>query len=151
MLSENKIKEISDNNQIYSFFETYSCWMLIFDYFKLWMLAFMVFLYVIVKIGSISCCFFDNFYDFFCRQHSLMNQPCYNNLFQFMQRDNLRNLSRVVFTHRKHLQFSVNVFWYYFPVIKQYKSHYLMKSARFQETRALSKYCNCVVYVVIKV
>ena len=46
-----------------------------------------------------------------------------------MQLDNLRNLSRVVFTHRKHIQFSVNVFWYCFPVIKQYNFHYLMKSA----------------------
>ena len=24
---------------------------------------------------------FYKFYDFFCRRHSLMNQPCYNNLF----------------------------------------------------------------------
>ena len=28
---------------------------------------------------------FYKFYDFFCRRYSLMNQPCSNNLFQFMQ------------------------------------------------------------------
>ena len=32
--------------------------------------------------------FFYKFFDFFCRWHSLMNRPCYNNLFQFMQHDN---------------------------------------------------------------
>ena len=43
--------------------------------------------------------FFYKFYDFFCKRHSLMNRPCYNNLFQFMQHDNFRNLNRVIFTH----------------------------------------------------
>ena len=32
-LSEKKIKESSNNNQIYSFFETHFCWTWIFDYF----------------------------------------------------------------------------------------------------------------------
>ena len=30
---------------------------------------------------------------------SLMNRTCYNNLFQFMQHDNFRNLNRMIFTH----------------------------------------------------
>ena len=42
-LSENKIKETSNNNQIYSFFETCSCWTLIFDYFTLRMQAGVIF------------------------------------------------------------------------------------------------------------
>ena len=32
--------------------------------------------------------YFYRFYDFFCRRHSLMNRPCYNNLFQTMQHKN---------------------------------------------------------------
>ena len=56
---------------------------------------------------------FYKFYDFFCRRHSLMNRSCYNNLFQFMQHDNFRNLNRVIFTHWKHLESLVNAFWYY--------------------------------------
>ena len=58
--------------------------------------------------------FFYKFYDFFCRQHSLMNQPRYNNLFRFMQHSNFRNLYRVIFTHWKHLEPWVNAFWYAF-------------------------------------
>ena len=58
-----------------------------------------------------------------------MNRSCYNNLFQFMQHGNFRYLNRVIFTHWIHLQSQVNVFWYCFPVIKQYTFHYLMKSA----------------------
>ena len=54
------------------------------------------------------------FYDFFCRWHSLMNRPCYNNLFQFSA------FNRVSFTHWKHLEPRVNVFWYCFSVIKRY-------------------------------
>ena len=42
---------------------------------------------------------FYKFCDFFCRRHSLMSQPSYNNLFQFMQHDNFRNLNKVIFTH----------------------------------------------------
>ena len=68
------------------------------------------------------------FCDFFYRRYSLVNQPCYNNLFYFMQHDNFRNLNRVIFTHWKHLQSRVNAFWYCFPVIKRYIFHYLIKS-----------------------
>ena len=63
---------------------------------------------------------FYKFYYFFCRRHSLMNQPCYNNLLQIMQHHNFRNLNRVIFTHWKQLESRVNAFWYCFPVIKQY-------------------------------
>ena len=81
--------------------------------------------YVMLKQLS----FFYIFYDLFCRRHSLINWPCYNNLFQLMQHDNFRNLNRVIFTHWKHLQSWLNVFWYCFPVIKRWIFHYLMKSA----------------------
>ena len=57
------------------------------------------------------------FYDFFCRRHSLIKRLCYKNLFQFMQHDNFRNLNRLILTH------------WYFPVIKRFTFHYLMKSA----------------------
>ena len=77
-------------------------------------------LYVMLK----QLLFFYKFYNFFCRRHSLMNQPCYNNLFQFMQHDKFRNLDRVVFP----LQSRVNGLWYYFIVIKRYTFQYLMKS-----------------------
>ena len=63
---------------------------------------------------------FYKFCYFFCRRHSLMNQPCYNNLLQTMQHHNFRNLNRVIFTHWKQLESRVNAFWYCFPVIKQY-------------------------------
>ena len=63
---------------------------------------------------------FYKFYYFFCRRHSLMNQPCYNNLLQTMQHHNFRNLNRVIFTNWKQLESRVNAFWYCFPVIKQY-------------------------------
>ena len=76
--------------------------------------------------------FFNKFYDFFCRQHTLMNRSCYNNLFQFMQNDNFRNLNRVIFAHWKHLDPQVNAFSYCFPIIKLYAFHYLMKSASIQ-------------------
>ena len=72
---------------------------------------------------------FYKFYDFFCMRHSLMNRPSYSNSFQFIQHNNFRNLNRVIFTHWKHLESRVNVFWYCFPVIKRYTFHYLMKSA----------------------
>ena len=45
-------------------------------------------LYVILN----QLLFFYKFDGFFCRRHSLMNRPCYNNLFQFMKHDNFRNL-----------------------------------------------------------
>ena len=51
-LLENKIKETS-NNQIYSFFETYSRETSIFDYFKLRMQACIIFLTAIVKMCNI--------------------------------------------------------------------------------------------------
>ena len=41
---------------------------------------------------------FYEFYEFFCRWHSLMNRPCHNNLFQIMERDKFRDLIRVIFT-----------------------------------------------------
>ena len=72
--------------------------------------------------------FFYKFYKF-CWRHSLTNRPCYNNLFQFMQHDNFRNLNRVVFTHWKHLESRVNDLWNCFPVIKWYTFLYSMKSA----------------------
>ena len=73
--------------------------------------------------------FFNKFYNTFCRRHSLMDWPWYNNLFQFMQHVNFQNINRVIFTHWKHLQPWVNAFWYCSPVIKRYFFHYLMKSA----------------------
>ena len=54
-LSENKIKETPNNNQIYSFFETLSCWTSIFDYFELRMQAYIIFLIAIVKMCTICC------------------------------------------------------------------------------------------------
>ena len=80
--------------------------------------------YVMLK----QLCFYK-FYDFFCMQHSLMNQLCYNNLFQFRQHNNFQNLNRVIFTHWKHLESRINVFWYCFHVIKRCTFHYLMNSA----------------------
>ena len=56
--------------------------------------------------------FFYKFYNFFGRCHSLINQPCYNNIFQFIQHES-----------------RVNTFWYCFPVIRRYTFHYLMKWA----------------------
>ena len=67
---------------------------------------------------------FYKFYDFFFRRHSLMNQPCYNDLFQFMQHGNFWNLNRVIFTHWKRLESRVNAFWHSFPVIKWYNFHH---------------------------
>ena len=72
--------------------------------------------------------FLNKFYDFFCRRHSLMNHPCYNNLLKIMQYNNFQNLNRVIFTQWKHLEFRVNTFWYCFKIIKQCTFHYLMKS-----------------------
>ena len=83
-------------------------------------------LYVMIKQPLL----FYKLYEFFCRRHSLMNGPCYNSLFQFMQHKNFRKLNRVIFNHWKHLQSQVNVFWHYFPVIKRYTFHYLMKLSR---------------------
>ena len=42
-----------------------------------------------------------------------------------MQQDNFRNLNRVIFTHRKHLESRVSAFSYCFPIIKQNTCHYL--------------------------
>ena len=69
------------------------------------------------------------FYDIFCKRHSLMNQPCYKHLFQFMQHDNFRNLNRVIFTHWKDLESQDNALWFCCLVFKRYTFHYLMKSA----------------------
>ena len=46
-----------------------------------------------------------------------------------MERDNFRNLIRIIFTYWKHLESRVNVFWYWFSVIKRYTFHYIIKSA----------------------
>ena len=46
-----------------------------------------------------------------------------------MERDNFRNLIRIIFTYWKHLESRVNVFWYWFSVIKRYTFHYIKKSA----------------------
>ena len=44
--------------------------------------------------------FFYKLNDYFCRRrHSLMNRPCYNNVFQFTQHCNFGNLNKVIFTH----------------------------------------------------
>ena len=94
---------------------------------------------------------FNKFYDFFCRRYSMMNRPCYENFFQFVQHGNFRNLNRVNFIHWKHLQSRVNASWYCFPVIKQYTFHYWWNRLPFQETRVLLKYCICMIYSVIKV
>ena len=51
-LSE-KIKETLNNNQIYPCFEMYSWWTLIFNYFKLRMQAWAIFLTALVKMCSI--------------------------------------------------------------------------------------------------
>ena len=53
---------------------------------------------------------FHKFYYFFCRRHSLMNLPCYNNLFEFIQHGNFQYLNRVICTHRKQLESWVNAF-----------------------------------------
>ena len=66
---------------------------------------------------------FHNFYNFFWWQHSLKNQPCYNNLFQIMQYKNFLKLNGMVFT----LESRVSAFWYCFKAIKQYTFLYLMK------------------------
>ena len=65
-------------------------------------------LYVMLK----QLLFFYKFYNFFGRGHSLIKQPCYNNIFQFIQHES-----------------RVNTFWYCFPVIRRYTFHYLMKWA----------------------
>ena len=54
--------------------------------------------YVQTRIKTIIV-FFYKFYDFLCRWDSLINRPCYINLFQFMQHDNFRILNRGIFTH----------------------------------------------------
>ena len=64
--------------------------------------------------------FFHEFYNFFCRWHFLMNWPCYNNLFQFMQHENFRNLNRMIFVYWKHIGPRVNDFCYRIWGIKRY-------------------------------
>ena len=81
-------------------------------------------LYVMLK----QFLLFYEFYDFSCRRYSLMNRPCYNNLFQFMQHDNFRNLNRIISIHWIHLESWVKAFWYCFRVIKKYTFHYLKNS-----------------------
>ena len=81
-------------------------------------------LYVMLK----QFLLFYEFYDFSCRRYSLMNRPCYNNLFQFMQHDNFRNLNRIISIHWIHLESWVKAFWYCFRAIKKYTFHYLKNS-----------------------
>ena len=54
--------------------------------------------------------FFNKFYNFFCQQHSLMNRPSFNDLFQIMQQNNFGNLNGVILTLRKHQDIQVNTF-----------------------------------------
>ena len=91
--------------------------------------------------------FLISFTTSFCRQHSLMNKPCYNNLFQIMQNGNFWNLNGVNFTKWKHLECQFSAFWYCFKVIKRN----CWNRFRFQKTKALLKYCNCFIHGVIKV
>lgn len=53
---------------------------------------------------------FNKFYNFFCKQNSLMNRPCLNDLFQIVQQNNFGNLNGVIFTLRKHQDIQVNAF-----------------------------------------
>ena len=99
-----------------------------------------------LKVDGCQSNLYVKFYDFFCRRHFLMNRSCYNNLFKIMQHDNFRNLSRVIFIHWKYLESLGNTFWYCFPLIKQYTFHYLMASIP-----VFFKYCNCLIYGVVKV
>ena len=62
---------------------------------------------------------FYKFSGFFCRQHSQISRPCWNNLFQFMQHNNFWNQNALNFTHWKNLESRVNAIWYCFRVIKQ--------------------------------
>ena len=82
-------------------------------------------LYVVVN----QLLFLYKFYDFFSMRHSLMNQPGYNNLFQFMQHGSFLNLHKVIFTDGKYWKSQVNAFWYWFSVTKWSTFHYFMKSA----------------------
>ena len=71
--------------------------------------------------------------DFFCRSHSFMKRPSYNNLFQIMHQHNFRNLNMVIFSQRKYLESQVNALTFMtlndcFKVIKRNIFHYLMKS-----------------------
>ena len=88
---------------------------------------------------------------FFIRQHSLMNRPFYNISFQVMQHGKFRNLNSGNFSHWKHLEFWVNVFWYCFKVFKRYTFHYSMKSVPIPKIRALLKYRNCLIHGIVKV
>ena len=51
------------------------------------------------------------FCNFFCQQHSLMNRPGYNNLFQVKEQENFRNLNWLIFCTWKHIKSKVNAFW----------------------------------------
>ena len=65
------------------------------------------------------------FYNFFCRRHYLVNQPSYNNLFQIMQQDNIRNFNKVIFAQWKHL---CPEFMSFATVIKRHTFHYFLKA-----------------------
>ena len=70
-------------------------------------------LYVMLK----QLLFFNKFYEFLRRWHSLMSRACYNILFQFMQFDNFLNFNRVILARWKQsLESQVNTFWYCFKV-----------------------------------
>ena len=88
-------------------------------------------------ICYVKTIFLYKFYDFFCCRYSLMNRSCYNNLFQFMQHDDFRNLNWVIF----------NDFWNCFLQSNDIPFTIRWNRLPFQETRALLKYCNWLVYV----
>ena len=74
-----------------------------------------------LKDVSQTCTLSQNnycFYKFYlCRRHSLMNLPCYNNLFQITQHDNFWNLNRMIFTHWKHLKIQIKTFNYLIKLV----------------------------------
>ena len=72
--------------------------------------------------------FLHKFY-FFCRRHSLMNWPCYNNLFKIVQHGIFRDLNRVIFTQWKLLKSQVDTFRYCLTVLKRHTFPCLLESA----------------------
>ena len=74
-----------------------------------------------------------------------MNRPCYNNLLQFMQSHNFRNLNRVILTHWKQLNFELMPFDIVFQELINITFSIWWNWFPFQETRALLKDCNCLI------
>ena len=105
-----------------------------------------------VMLNNYCLIVFYKFYEFFCRRLPLINRPCYNKFFQFMQHDNFWHLNRVIFTHWKHLESRVNAFWYCFSLFQSLNNipfTIWWNRPPFQETRALVKYSNCLIHGVI--